>query len=72
MIIEKRIKEFEKLGFGMFVHFGLYSILVKANGQNIFTKYPIMNMNRLKINLSPIPIGQKSWRKPQGIRDANT
>ena len=26
MIIEKRIKEFEKLGFGMFVHFGLYSV----------------------------------------------
>ena len=27
MIIEKRIKEFEKLGLGMFVHFGLYSQL---------------------------------------------
>ncbi len=27
MIIEKRVKEFEKLGFGMFVHFGLYSVL---------------------------------------------
>ena len=27
MIIENRIKEFEKLGFGMFVHFGLYSLL---------------------------------------------
>ena len=30
MIIEKRIKEFEKLGFGMFVHFGLYSIVGKG------------------------------------------
>lgn len=27
MIIEQRIKDFEKLGFGMFVHFGLYSML---------------------------------------------
>lgn len=27
MLIEKRIKEFEKLGFGMFVHFGVYSVL---------------------------------------------
>jgi len=27
MIIEQRIKNFEKLGFGMFVHFGLYSVL---------------------------------------------
>ena len=30
MIIEKRIKEFEKLGLGMFVHFGLYSQLGKG------------------------------------------
>ena len=27
MIIEKRIKDFEKLGFGLFVHFGVYSVL---------------------------------------------
>ena len=26
MIIENRIKKFENLGFGMFVHFGLYSV----------------------------------------------
>ena len=30
MMIEKRILEFEKLGFGMFVHFGLYSVLGKG------------------------------------------
>jgi alpha-L-fucosidase len=30
MIIEQRILDFEKLGFGMFVHFGLYSILGKG------------------------------------------
>lgn len=30
MIIEQRIKNFEKLGFGMFVHFGLYSQLGKG------------------------------------------
>ncbi len=30
MIIEQRIKEFEKLGFGMFVHFGLYSVLARG------------------------------------------
>ncbi len=27
MIIEQRIKNFENLGFGMFVHFGIYSVL---------------------------------------------
>ena len=31
MIIKQYIKEFEKLGFGMFVHFGIYSQL--ANGE---------------------------------------
>lgn len=30
MIVETRIKEFEKLGFGMFVHFGLYSVIGKG------------------------------------------
>ena len=26
MIVKEYIKRFEKLGFGMFVHFGLYSV----------------------------------------------
>ena len=30
MIIEERIKNFQKLGFGMFVHFGLYSGIGKG------------------------------------------
>ena len=30
MIVKEYIKEFEKLGLGMFVHFGLYSILGKG------------------------------------------
>ncbi len=30
MIVEKRIQQFEALGFGMFVHFGLYSALGKG------------------------------------------
>ena len=27
MIVKQYIKEFEKLGFGMFVHFGAYSVI---------------------------------------------
>jgi hypothetical protein len=30
MIIKEYIKEFEKLGFGMFVHFGAYSLIEKG------------------------------------------
>ena len=27
MIVEQRIKDFERMGLGLFVHFGLYSVL---------------------------------------------
>ena len=30
MIVKQYIKDFENLGFGMFVHFGLYSVLGKG------------------------------------------
>ena len=30
MIIKQYIKDFEQLGFGLFVHFGLYSVLGKG------------------------------------------
>ena len=30
MIVKEYVKEFEKLGFGMFVHFGIYSVLGKG------------------------------------------
>ncbi|MBQ8295710.1 MAG: alpha-L-fucosidase [Clostridia bacterium] len=35
MIVKQYVKDFEKLGFGMFVHFGLYSML----GQGEWTKH---------------------------------
>ncbi len=40
MIIEKRIKEFETFGFGMFVHFGLYSVLGKGEWSQFALKMP--------------------------------
>ena len=36
---EKRISDFEKLGFGMFIHWGLYSQLGKGEW--------VMNVNRI-------------------------
>ena len=30
MILKQYIKDFEKLGLGMFVHYGLYSVLGKG------------------------------------------
>ena len=40
MIIEKRIKDFEKLGFGLFVHFGVYSVLGKGEWSKHFLDIP--------------------------------
>jgi len=40
MIVEEKIKEFEKLGFGMFVHFGLYSVLGKGEWAKKLLKLP--------------------------------
>ena len=37
MIIEKRIKEFEKLGFGLFVHFGMYSEIGKGEWMKFYS-----------------------------------
>ena len=39
MIIEKRIKAFEKLGFGLFVHFGIYSVLGKGEWSKYYMDY---------------------------------
>lgn len=58
MIIEKRIKNFEKLGFGMFVHFGLYSVHGKgewAYNINITPK----DYEKLFYSFSP----DKDWAK---------
>lgn len=40
MIIESRIKDFEKLGFGMFVHFGIYSVLGKGEWGKYILEIP--------------------------------
>jgi alpha-L-fucosidase len=58
MIIENRIKKFENLGFGMFVHFGLYSVHGKgewAYNINITPK----DYEKLFYSFSP----DKDWAK---------
>ena len=58
MIIEDRIKKFENLGFGMFVHFGLYSVHGKgewAYNINITPK----DYEKLFYSFSP----DKDWAK---------
>ena len=46
MIVKEYIKEFEKLGFGMFVHFGLYS--VNAKGEWAYHLHKIPNEKSTK------------------------
>ena len=53
------IKEFEKMGFGLFVHFGLYSVLEK--GEWIKYVYNISDEEYEKLTLKFNP--SKSWAK---------
>ena len=40
MIVKEYIKRFEKLGFGMFVHFGPYSVVGKGEYVKYMHKMP--------------------------------
>ncbi len=53
MIIKQYIKDFEKLGFGMFVHFGLYSILGTAEWAKHNNKIPDAIYNSLIEHFNP-------------------
>ncbi len=41
MIIKQYIKDFEKLGFGMFVHFGLYSTIERGEWAQAYVPIPV-------------------------------
>lgn len=53
------VKEFEKLGFGLFVHFGLYSILGKGEWSQYITKTPKEKYGKL---ISRFKVS-KTWAK---------
>ena len=55
MIIEQRIKDFEKLGLGMFVHFGLYSVLGKGEWAKWIHKISHEDYEPLKSKFNPKP-----------------
>lgn len=55
MIIEPRIKRFEKLGFGMFVHFGLYSLLEKGEWVKHLRQIPDDEYEQLATRFNPDP-----------------
>ena len=59
MILEKRVKDFEKLGFGMFVHFGLYSIMEKGEWIQSWTRTPNEEYAKLAQRFNPEP----DWAK---------
>ena len=57
MIIEKRIKNFENLGFGMFVHFGIYSLLGKGEWVKHIYSIPDVEYEKLTKEFDP----EKDW-----------
>ena len=57
MIVKEYIKEFEKMGFGMFVHFGLYSVLGKGEWAKLSLSIPDEEYGSLPGRFQP----KKEW-----------
>ena len=57
MRIENRITEFEKLGFGLFVHFGLYSVIGKGEWSKHLLDFSWDDYEKLTQNFAP----RKDW-----------
>lgn len=55
MIIKEYIKDFEKMGFGMFVHFGLYSVLGKGEWAKLCLSVPDEEYETLPGRFNPKP-----------------
>ena len=53
MIVKQYIKEFEKLGFGMFVHFGIYSVLGKGEWAKHMLNIPYEEYDKLIPQFKP-------------------
>ena len=55
MIVKQYIKDFEKLGFGMFVHFGLYSIIGRGEWAKHLCNIPDDEYEALTAEFDPAP-----------------
>lgn len=59
MIVNQYIKDFEKLGMGLFVHFGIYSVLGKGEWSKKLLSIPDKEYEPLKDQFDPDP----DWAK---------
>ncbi|MBQ8742879.1 MAG: alpha-L-fucosidase [Clostridia bacterium] len=59
MIVKEYIKNFERLGFGMFVHFGLYSVLGRGEWAQFTHRIPAEEYEPLQKQFVPDP----DWAK---------
>lgn len=59
MIVKQRIKDFEALGLGIFVHFGIYSVLGKGEWAKCILKIPNDEYEALAEHFCPHP----NWAK---------
>lgn len=55
MIVKEYVKNFEKMGFGMFVHFGLYSVLAKGAWAKAVLRIPDEEYAALPGKFNPKP-----------------
>lgn len=62
MIVKEYIKEFEKLGFGLFVHYGIYSAIAK--GEWVWTSYETDSKEKQEYFESYVHFNpKKDWAK---------
>ena len=59
---EKRIADFENFGFGMFIHWGLYSQLAKGEWIQHFEKIPREEYIKLKDTFTAVTLTRKRLR----------
>ncbi len=59
MIVKQYIKDFEKLGFGMFVHFGLYSVIGRGEWARLCLDIPREEYDK---NLAKFKV-KKTWAR---------
>ena len=67
MIVKEYIKAFEKHGFGLFVHFGLYSVLARGEWSLFSSEVTAEEYEKLTEKFDPDPDWAKELCKTEGL-----
>jgi len=60
-VSEKRVDQFQDIKFGMFIHWGLYSILGRGEWVMHWEKIPAVEYERLAVQFNPVDFDAEAW-----------